>query len=89
MRIPIALYRATVTQELPRPSVFDEGLEPGEGLIPLFGDKVEIALDFLDRLRIELEQSLALSPDAVDDANALHHAKMLRDRLPGQLRSFG
>jgi len=58
-------------------------------VIPLFGNKIEISLDFLDRLGIEREQNLAPSPDTVDDANALHHSEMLRDRLSGQVRAFG
>jgi hypothetical protein len=36
-------------------SVFDERLEPGQGLIPLLGDEIEVFLDFFKRLRIELE----------------------------------
>src|ERR1700741_400888 len=85
------LVKLTQTGTFPQTaglSLLDERLQPGQRLIPLLGEEFEVFLDFLDRFRIELEQALAASFHAVHDSCAFEHAKMFRDRLPRQLRSF-
>ena len=71
------------------PSVFDEGLQPGQCLIPLLGNEIEVLFDSRDRLRIEFESALATLTNAVHDSYSLQHSKVLGDRLPGKLRALG
>src|SRR3981081_1747032 len=69
-------------------SLFDEGFESGQRLIPLLGDYVRVFSDFPNRRGIELEQVFAAGPNAVHDLRALQDAKMFGDSLPSQPRAF-
>jgi hypothetical protein len=64
-------------------SVFDERLQPGERLIPLLGDEIEVFLHPLERPRIECEAVFATCAVAAHDSHALQHTKMFGDRLAG------
>jgi len=66
------------------PSRFDEGLQPGEGLIPLLGDEIEILLEAFDGTRIEFEEIFATGLEAANHSRAMQDTKMFADRLPGQ-----
>jgi len=63
-------------------SVFNERLEPGQSVIPLLGNEIEIFLNSRNRLRVEFEPAFAAYPDAVYDPGPLQNAKMLGNRLP-------
>ena len=64
-------------------SVFHKRLEPGQCLIPLFRNLIQIAFDFLERSRIELEPALAPRADTVHDSCAFQHSKVFRYGLSG------
>ena len=68
---------------------FDHGPQPRERLIPLFGNEVEVGLDFLNGRRLEHEQAFASGPEVTHDAGAFQHAQVLGDGLPGQARPIG
>src|SRR5271166_5518383 len=65
-------------------SIFDERFQAGQCLVPLLRDKIEVAPQFLDGLRIELEEALATGAGAADDFSPLQYPKMFGDRLPGE-----
>ena len=70
-------------------SVFDERLQPGQGLIPLLGNEIEVLPHLLNRRRVEFEQALPTCMDAMHDSDALQDSKMLGDCLPSQRGAFG
>src|SRR5881394_2269203 len=69
-------------------SIFDERHQPGQRLIPLLGNEIEVFLNSFHRPGIEFESALATRTDAVHNSYTLQHSKMLGDRLPGQPRTL-
>ena len=68
-------------------SGFDEGFQPGKGLIPLFGDGIEEALDFVQRLRIELKKIFASRADAANDTSVFQNVKVFCNGLASEARA--
>lgn len=72
---------------IPKKSIFDEGLESRERLIPLLGNAIQEILHFLQRLATELELAFAAGADAANNSNAFQDTKMFGDGLAGELRA--
>ncbi len=60
---------------------FDEGFQPGESLIPLLGNEIEVLLHFFHRHGVKFETALAAYVDAMDNAGIFEDAQMLGDCL--------
>ena len=67
--------------------VFNEGLQPRQGVIPLPGYVIEIFPGILDRLRFKLEQAFPSDADITHDTCTLQNAEMFRHRLPRETRA--
>ena len=67
---------------------FNEGFQPGKGLIPLSGDLVEIVSDFLNGSRVKFEEAFAALANGVNESSVLEHAEVFGDCLPAQLRAM-
>jgi hypothetical protein len=50
---------------------------------------VEVIADLLHWLRVEFIEGLAAGADTAYDADALQHAEVFGDGLPGETRAFG
>ena len=86
------MLRPALGHECPTHSAFNERLQPGQCLIPLLGDEVEVFSRFLHGLQIECEAIFAAGAHTVDDSYILQDAKMLGDGLagqPGAVSQFG
>src|ERR1700683_3673833 len=70
-------------------SIFNQRLQPGQRLIPLLGNGIEVLLHSFNGLGIEFEASLAAPMIAAHDSYPLEDPKMFGDRLPGQPRTLG
>src|ERR1700728_711032 len=69
-------------------SLFNQRLQPGQRLIPLLGNEIEVLLHSFNGLRIEFEAGFAAPMIAAHDSHALEHSKMFGDGLPGQPRAL-
>jgi len=79
-------------QAPPVPNVlraFDKRFQPGQGLIPLLRDLIEVSLEFFHGLRIEFKPALAARADVVHNFRFFQYAKMLGNGLPGQPGALG
>src|SRR5437899_1687510 len=69
-------------------SAFDEGLQAGEGVVPLTGDVVQVVFEIVDRLLFELVLTLAPLAAALDEAGLFEDAQMFADGLARERRAF-
>ena len=77
----------TTDRMIAKKSGFDEGFQPGKGLIPLFGDGIEEAFDFVQRLRVELEKIFPSGADAANDTGVFQNAKVFCNGLASEARA--
>lgn len=73
----------------PSGSVFDEGFQSGERLIPPLRDEIEVVARFGERFWVELVAAFAAGAAAAHNANVFEHAKVLRNRLTSEPRACG
>ena len=64
--------------------VFDQGLEPGEGFVPLPGDAIEGLAGFFEPLGTQFEEVFAALAHASNEAGILQDQQVLSDGLAGE-----
>jgi len=68
-------------------SIFDEGFQSSQRLIPLLRDEIEILAGLGEGPGIKLVAAFAAGTSAAYDANVLEDAEMLGDGLAGEPRA--
>ena len=66
---------------------FNKRFQSSQSLIPLCRHHFKVLFYFINRLVIELIQALATYANTVQNSYALEHLKMLRNSLPGEIRT--
>ena len=68
---------------------FDQGLEAGQGSVPVLGDEGEVLPEVVDGFGGQLEAALAAGAGAADEAGCFEDAEVLGDGLAGEAGALG